>query len=157
IEVAINGETKRERNPNVPLTAEEIRICASQCFDAGASIIHAHTHNLKLRGREAADAYLEAWRPLLDERPEALWYPTLSVDQSGYDTNETIQDRYEHYPLIAAEVPMPIGVVDPGSTNLGFPGADGLPIGFSYVNTYEDIAYAFGLAKSEGFAPALAI
>jgi uncharacterized protein (DUF849 family) len=52
---------------------------------------------------------------------------------------------------------MPFGVVDPGSTNLGYPGPDGLPVGFSYVNSYEDHAYAFGLAEKLGFLPSLAI
>ena len=52
---------------------------------------------------------------------------------------------------------MPFGVVDPGSTNLGYPGPDGLPVGFSYVNSYSDHAYAFGLAQQLGFIPSLAI
>ena len=34
---------------------------------------------------------------------------------------EPIQGRYSHYPLIAAKVPMPPGVVDPGPTKLGYP------------------------------------
>lgn len=157
VEVAMNGGTTPERNPHVALSPADIRAEAETLFDAGASIIHAHNHDIGLGGREAADAYLEAWRPILTERPDALWYPTLSVDQSGGPTRESIEDRYVHYKMIADEVPLPIGVVDPGATNLGYPGEDGLPSGFSYVTGFDDIRYAFGLAESLKFAPALAI
>jgi uncharacterized protein (DUF849 family) len=59
--------------------------------------------------------------------------------------------------MIAAEVPMEIGIVDPGSVNLGYPDEDGLPTGFSYVNSFSDIAYAFKLCESHAFGPSLAI
>ena len=42
-------------------------------------VIHAHCEDIRLWGREAADVYLAAWRPVLAERPDALWYPTLCV------------------------------------------------------------------------------
>ena len=157
LELAINGGVTPDRNPHVPLTPQAITADCLRCYEAGVSVIHAHNHDIKLNGRAGADAYLAAWRPILAQRPDALWYPTLSVNQSDGANLEPIADRFSHYPLIAAEVPMPFGVVDPGSTNLGYPGPDGLPKGFSYVNSYSDIAYAFGLAESLGFAPSLAI
>jgi uncharacterized protein (DUF849 family) len=157
LEVAINGGVTPDRNPHVPLSAEAIIEDSLRCFDAGASVIHAHTHDIRLNGKAGAEAYLEPWRVILAKRPDALWYPTLSVNQADGANLEPIQDRYSHYPFIAAEVPMPFGVVDPGSTNLGYPGPDGLPVGFSYVNSYEDHAYAFGLAEKLGFVPSLAI
>ena len=157
LEVAINGGVTPDRNPHVPLSTEAIIEDSLRCFDAGASVIHAHNHDIRLNGRAGAEAYLEPWRVILAQRPDALWYPTLSVNQSDGANLEPIQDRYSHYALIAAEVPMPFGVVDPGSTNLGYPGPDGLPVGFSYVNSYEDHAYAFGLAQQLKFVPSLAI
>ena len=157
LEVAINGGVTPDRNPHVPLSTEAIIRDSLRCFDAGASVIHAHNHDIRLNGRAGAEAYLEPWRVILAQRPDALWYPTLSVNQSDGANLEPIQDRYSHYALIAAEVPMPFGVVDPGSTNLGYPGPDGLPVGFSYVNSYEDHAYAFGLAQQLKFVPSLAI
>jgi uncharacterized protein (DUF849 family) len=141
----------------VPLSTEAIIEDSLRCFDAGASVIHAHNHDIRLNGQAGAEAYLQPWRVILAKKPDALWYPTLSVNQADGANLEPIQDRYSHYPLIAAEVPMPFGVVDPGSTNLGYPGPDGLPVGFSYVNSYEDHAYAFGLAEKLGFLPSLAI
>lgn len=157
IEVAINGGVTPDRNPHVPLEAAAITADCLRCFDAGATVIHAHNHDIRLSGRAGADAYLDAWRPILAQRPDALWYPTLSVNQTDGANLEPVQDRFSHYPFIAAEVPMPIGVVDPGSTNLGYPGPDGLPRGFSYVNSYSDIAWAFALAHKLRFAPSLAI
>ena len=157
LEVAINGGVTPERNPHVPLSTEAIIEDSLKCFAAGASVIHAHNYDIRLNGKAAAEAYLAPWRIILAKRPDALWYPTLSVNQSDGANLEPIQDRYSHYPFIAAEVPMPFGVVDPGSTNLGYPGPDGLPVGFSYVNSYSDHAYAFGLAQQLGFIPSLAI
>ena len=79
IEAAINGETRPEKNPHVPRTPEAIARDASRCLDAGASLLHAHYDDIRLWGREAADDYLAAWRPVLRERPDTLWYPTLTV------------------------------------------------------------------------------
>ena len=51
IEAAINGGTTKARNPNVPMTPDEIRADALRCFDAGATIVHAHNHDITLVGR----------------------------------------------------------------------------------------------------------
>ena len=153
IEVAINGATTPARNPHVPVQPAEIIADAIRCIDAGASIIHAHNHDYSATGKAGAEAYLASWRTILKERPGTLWYPTLAgglgdIDQAGHCA---------HYEFIAAEVPLELGVVDPGNTNLGYPGPDGLPQGFAYVNSYEDIAYSFALCERLGLAPALAI
>ncbi|HUP75988.1 MAG TPA: 3-keto-5-aminohexanoate cleavage protein [Acidimicrobiales bacterium] len=49
------------------------------------------------------------------------------------------------------------GVVDPGSTNLGYYGDDGYPAGGAYVNNYADIRYAFETCTRLGLGPSLAI
>src|SRR5256885_1097403 len=135
VEAAINGMSARERNPNVPVTPDEIRADAARGLDAGATIIHAHNHDIRLTGEPAARAYLDAWAPLLAERPDALWYPTLCVapDPVG---------KLEHVRLIAEQVPLTMAALDPGSINLGGPGADGLPEGGIYANSYADIRQA---------------
>jgi 3-keto-5-aminohexanoate cleavage enzyme len=150
IEVAINGSTKPERNPHVPLTPAAIRADALRCLDAGASIIHAHNHDITLCADAAADPYIEAWQPVLEDRPDALWYPTLT-------SGKTIHDKYAHYEPIVAAVPTRLGVVDPGSTNLGYYGDDGYPAGGAYVNNYADIRYAFETCARLGLGPSLAI
>jgi 3-keto-5-aminohexanoate cleavage enzyme len=150
IEAAINGMTTVERNPNVPLRPDDIRAEAGRCLDAGAAIIHAHNHDISLSGRAAADAYLDAWVPMMAERPDTLWYPTLA-------SAETMEARTEHWAIIAKEVPLRLGVVDPGSTNLGAPDADGLPVGGVYTNSYDAIRQAMELCTTLSLGPALAI
>ena len=52
IEAAINGETRPERNPNVPRKPEEIIADVFRCLDAGASMIHAHNDDIRKTGRD---------------------------------------------------------------------------------------------------------
>ena len=150
IEVAINGITTPEINPHVPLTAEAIGADAVACLDGGAAIIHTHNFDISLTGADAAGPYIEAMGPVLAARPDALWYPTLT---SGGDH----QARNAHLPLIAAEVPLRMGVVDPGSTNIGTAGPDGLPVGGTYKNDYADIRASFEMCRDHQWGPALAI
>jgi len=77
IEAAINGATPKERNPHVPITPEEIAADALACFEAGAAVIHNHIDLRGISVEEAAERYLEAWRVVLAQRPDALWYPTV--------------------------------------------------------------------------------
>jgi uncharacterized protein (DUF849 family) len=150
IEAAINGTSTKERNPNVPITPDEIRADVARCLDAGATIIHAHNHDIRLSGEPAARAYLDAWAPLLAERPDALWYPTLCVAPDPLA-------KLEHVRLVAEQVPLTMAAVDPGSTNLGTPGTDGLPEGGVYANSYDDVRQAFGFCEEHRLGPQLAI
>ena len=150
IEAAINGETRPDKNPHVPRTPEAVARDALACLGAGASIIHAHNEDIRLWGREAADNYLAAWRTVLRERPDALWYPTLTVAPDH-------ASALLHYELLAQEVGLRIGVVDPGSTNIGGPDPDGLPVGMVYSNGYPEIRASFELCAKHGLGPSLAI
>lgn len=150
IEAAINGGSSKRRNPNVPRKPSEIIEDTYRCLDAGASIIHAHNSDYMLTGKAASDDYLEAWSVILEQRPDTLWYPTLC---GGRDVHEVL----EHVALIADEVPLRIGVVDPGSTNLGRPDQDGLPIGVVYRNSYDDIRTSFAFCEQRKLGPSLAI
>ncbi|WP_419919483.1 3-keto-5-aminohexanoate cleavage protein [Candidatus Poriferisocius sp.] len=150
IEVAINGITTPDINPNVPLSPQAITADALACLEGGAAIIHTHNHDIGLTGADAAGPYIEAMIPVLAVRPDALWYPTLT---SGADH----QARNAHMAMIAAEVPLRMGVVDPGSTNIGTAGPDGLPVGGTYKNDYADIRASFDLCRESGWGPALAI
>jgi uncharacterized protein (DUF849 family) len=150
IEAAINGETRPERNPNVPRKPEEIAADAIRCLDAGASVIHAHNDDIRQNGRAAADLYLAAWRPVLERRPGALWYPTLAV---GSDMAESLA----HVEILAREIGLRVGICDPGSTNLGGPDEEGLPVGIVYSNPYEGIRFAFEQCTRLALGPSLAI
>ena len=136
IEAAINGETQPDRNPNVPRKPEEIGADVQRCLDAGASVIHAHSDDIRRSGRACADGYLAAWRPIQAKRPGTLWYPTLA---GGKDMAESLA----HVEILAREIGLRIGICDPGSTNIGAPDDEGLPVGMVYANSYEGIRYAF--------------
>ena len=150
VECAINGETRPDRNPNAPRQPEEIVADVLRCLDAGASVIHAHTDDIQKTGRTAADAYLAAWRKIMAERPDTLWYPTLGI---GAEMTESIS----HIDILAEEIGLRLGLCDPGSTNIGGPDAEGLPVGMVYANSYEDVRVCFAQCERHGLGPSLAI
>lgn len=150
VEVAINGASPKARNPHVPVEPEEVVADALACLDAGAAIVHAHNRDFFLTGHAAADDYLLAWRTILTGRPDALWYPTVAG-------GATSAERIEHQAILADQVPLRIGVVDPGSTNVGWPDTDGLPEGVVYGNDYAHIRAGFDLCERVGLGPSLAI
>ena len=45
LEVALNGATQPSQNATVPREPAEIAEQALQCIEAGASVIHTHTHD----------------------------------------------------------------------------------------------------------------
>lgn len=150
IECAINGVTTKRANPHVPVEPSEIVTEALACMQAGAAIIHNHIDRVGISVDEAAERYLEAWRPVLDQRPDALLYPTIHLD-------ETFSPSYEHLVPLAAHG-MRLGVADPGSVNLGTTDADGLPAGsMVYRNSFDTIARAFDICRTVGVGPSLAI
>ena len=150
LEAAINGMTSPEKNPNVPREPEAIAAEALRCFELGAAIVHAHNRDIALTGREAADDYLAAWRPVFDARPDALWYPTLT-------TAPAMADKLAHIELIARELPVQMCAFDPGATNIGAPDADGLPVGGVYAASYDDVRTAFEFCERHQMGPALGI
>lgn len=149
IEAAINGLTSPSANPNVPVTPDQVASDAMACFDAGASIVHHHADAFGVTAAEAAERYLEAWRPVWSARPDALVYPTVHVEGGAIS--------YEHLgPLAAAG--LRVGLADPGSVNLGPVDDDGVPIGsFVYANSFDTLARAFELCRDGGLGPSLAI
>jgi len=152
IECAINGETRPERNPNAPRTKDEIQADVFRCLDAGASVIHAHSEDIMATGEAAAALYLKAWEPILEARPDTLWYPTLGGGLRG-DAKECLS----HVELIAEAIDLKLGICDPGSTNIGGPDAEGLPVGVVYANSYDDTRVAFEQCERLRIGPSLAI
>lgn len=149
IEAAINGATKKDKNPNVPITADEIATDSLACIDAGASIIHAHCDPVGGPDDEVAERYLAGFRPVWDKRPDALLYPTINFGAGGLS--------FGHLPLLAKEG-LRVGLLDPGSVNLGGRGEDGLPSGaFVYANSLDRIREVFQLHDELGLGPSLAI
>ncbi|HEY5171524.1 MAG TPA: 3-keto-5-aminohexanoate cleavage protein, partial [Acidimicrobiia bacterium] len=152
IEAALNGVTSRARNPNVPATAEEQAKDALACFDAGATVIHTHAPDIALPPDAAADQYAIAFRPVVEQHPGVVCYPTTGI-------GATIDERYGHVELLDDMGLIRAGFVDTGSVYLGGTGADGLPPNSSYVytNTFADIAYKMDVCRARGLGPSIAI
>jgi uncharacterized protein (DUF849 family) len=150
LEAAINGGTTPEKNPRVPRSHAEIARDALRCYELGAAIVHAHNASYALTGQAAADDYLAAWRGVLRERPDALWYPTLAAGPG-------MERMLAHLALIQREIPLRIAGWDPGSTNLGGPGPDGLPSGVVYGVSYDDVKYGFVFCARQRMGASLGI
>jgi uncharacterized protein (DUF849 family) len=150
LEVALNGLTSPEKNRNVPRTEEALRRDAYACLEAGAAILHAHSHDMRAMGDAAAEDYLATWEPALAERPDLLWYPTLCQC-------EGMAGMTSHWDSLARRGGLRIGAFDPGSTNLGMPGADGLPSGVVYGISYDDVRVGFAACQRLGLGPSLGI
>ncbi len=150
IECAINGVGRKERNPHIPRSPGEVKSDSLACLDSGAAIIHAHNSSIRLVGQDAVDDYVAAWRDILEERPDTLWYPTGVVASST-------EDRIAHHELLADLGLIRMAYVDPGSTNTGWADEDGLPVGSPYINTYDHIRAAFEQCERRRLAPAIAI
>ena len=157
IEAAINGETPRSRNSNVPRTPGEIAADALRSLDAGASILHNHSGDVLFQSntRHAVEPYLRAWEPVLAQRPDALFYPTMG----GGGPHITCEDRYAHVPALCEAGVLRMGLVDPGSLNFGGYDADGIPAspGIVYQNTLGDIRYMLDVCREFELGPTLSI
>jgi uncharacterized protein (DUF849 family) len=152
IEAALNGVTSRQRNPQVPATADEQADDALACVDAGATVIHTHAPNMAAPPADAAEQYATAYRPVVEKHPGIVCYPTTGI-------GPTIDDRYRHVELLDDLGLIRAGFVDTGSVNLGGTGADGLPpnSNFVYTNTFTDIAHKIRVCRARGLGPSIAI
>ena len=151
VEVAINGATPKRKNPNVPVTPEEIAIDVLACLEAGASIVHNHIDRFGGTGDETAARYLEGWRPVLAARPDALLYPTTNA-------GATVEASFCHLEPLVRECAMRVGLCDPGSVNFGALDTDGVPRGgFVYRNSHDDAYFQMELCRRLGLGPQLAI
>ena len=152
VEAAINGTTTKARNPHVPRQPEEITADALACFAAGAAIVHNHVDRVLVPGPEAAARYLEGWAPVFAARPDALVYPTTNFGPG-------VEGAYSHLEPLAETGKLRIGIVDPGSVNLGGVADDGLPAapGFVYANSFGDIRYQADVCERLRLGPSMAI
>jgi uncharacterized protein (DUF849 family) len=152
IEAAINGVTTKEQNPHAPRLPDEVTADTLRCLAAGAAIVHSHSDLVRVDGETAAARYLEAYRPVLAERPDALLYPTTNFGPG-------VELAYAHFdPLVRAGA-VRIGIIDPGSVNLGPADADGVPLapGFVYANSFADIHHQTELCRRLQLGPSMAI
>jgi len=119
LEVALNGSTPKRANPHVPRSSAELVADALACLEAGAAIVHTHIDDFAAAPERATALYLEHFEPVLARRPDALLYPTVG-------SGATVAERMAHEEALAARGVLRIGVVDPGSVNLGGADAEGV-------------------------------
>ncbi len=152
LEVAVNGVTTRAQNPAVPREPKELAEDALACFAAGAAIVHTHTHEPMLPPAEGAALYLEAYRPVLAQRPDALLYPTVAPGR-------TIEERYGHTALLAEAGAIRCAALDTGSVNLGASLPDGwpMPMDYVYTNSPNDIRFMAELCRKHRLGPSVAV
>jgi uncharacterized protein (DUF849 family) len=152
VEAAINGTTTKDRNPHVPRLPDEIASDALACLETGAAVVHNHADVVAVPGADAAARYLEGWEPVLAARPEALLYPTTNFGPG-------VEGAYSHMEPLAETGKLRIGIIDPGSVNLGGVAEDGLPAapGFVYANSFGDIRYQAAVCERLRLGPSMAI
>ncbi|MGH2608372.1 MAG: 3-keto-5-aminohexanoate cleavage protein, partial [Tepidiformaceae bacterium] len=158
IEAAVNGGTPKRRNPNVPRTPAEIAADALSCLAAGAAIVHNHNDEPVIGGATGFHdpaPYAEAWRTILARRPDAILYPTMA---SG-GAHTTFDERYGHIIALAEDGILRMGLVDPGSVNVGGLGSDGLPMAIDtpYINSLADARRMFEVCARHALAPSISI
>jgi uncharacterized protein (DUF849 family) len=137
IEVALNGGASKSRNPNVPVTPEEIAADALRCMAAGAQSVHNHIEDIHLTGSDAAGRYLEGWREIHRADPDVMLCPTVTLGAG-------IEERQSHVEELGKSGLIGIAPLDPGSVNFSAPGgAGGLPGPKSmvYSHAYPDCDY----------------
>jgi uncharacterized protein (DUF849 family) len=155
VEVALNGITSKEANPNVPRAPAEVAEDALRCVEAGASIVHSHTDDSPWDTVHAAEPYIEAWSPVLAAHPDVLTYPTMGGGGPGI----SIEARWGHHERLLDAGMLRVGLVDPGSVSLGWLDDHGLPMPLDivYVNTFADARYMFESCARLRLAPSVSI
>lgn len=148
IEAAINGGTRKEDQPHVPRTVEEVVSDIEASIRAGASIVHNHPGD-GATGLNGLDFYISAWKPVLAERPDALLYPTFGFRSAD------LEGRWGHVPLLDDALGLRIGPVDPGSVNLAGADGSGLPARTDFVYSHSPavIRQQMDICAQRGLAP----
>lgn len=156
IEAAVNGGTPKSRNPNVPRSVDEIVADAFACLEAGAAIVHNHNDEAVIGCPiHSAEPYVQAYTRIRERVPDAILYPTMGGGAPGV----TMAERYAHAETLTRAGHLRMGLVDPGSVNLGALGADGLPSVSTgvYLNTYADARYTIDWCWAHRLGPSISI
>lgn len=159
LEVALNGPWSRARQPNIPITANEIVEAAIACAGEGASIIHFHAYD-PATGRQRDD--YDIYAPIIERirsRADVICYGTLpfagSVDSPG---PLAPAQRFGAVDKLVRAGLIEWSVVDPGSTNIShYADIAAGKEGFVYANPENHIRYGLALAQQHRITPSYAI
>ena len=159
LEAALNGPWSRARQPEIPVTADEIVEQAVACANEGASIIHFHPYD-PATGRQR-DAY-EIYAPIIERirsQVDVVCYGTLPF-AGDVDALEpmTAAQRFSAVDKLASSGLLEWSVVDPGSTNIStFADLPSGHEGFVYTNPESHIRHGLALCRQHGLVPSYAI
>ena len=155
LEARINEYAMRDRNPNVPWTADEIAESAARCRAEGAAIVHFHARAEDGSPLHTAEAYAEIIRKVR-AKSDILVHPTLGWFSNDHDP----AGRADCVTTLARDpaTKPDIAPIDTGSTNLetydaaarAFSHADRVYI--NRTDTLEVYAHAF---RRSGIKPQL--
>jgi uncharacterized protein (DUF849 family) len=153
LEVALNGPWSRERQPNIPIRADEIVEAALACIAEGAAIVHFHPYD-EASGRQR-DAY-EIYAPIIERlraASDAIFYGTLPFSGAG-----SAAQRFEAVDRLARARLVEWWAVDPGATHIASHAdiARGRE-GFVYANPESHLRHGLALARAHRFTPSFAI
>ena len=159
LEVALNGPWSRQRQPGIPVTADEIVNEALACAAEGASIIHLHAYD-PITGRQRDD--YDIYAPIIERirsQSDVICYGTLPFlgDQDALSPL-TASQRFSAVEKLVRAGLVEWSVVDPGSTHIA--NYDELPLGkegFLYSNPESHVRYGLELAQTFGITPSYAI
>ncbi|MFB9383564.1 3-keto-5-aminohexanoate cleavage protein [Pseudonocardia petroleophila] len=159
LEAALNGPWGRDRQPGIPVTADEIVADALAAAGAGAAVIHLHAYDER-SGRQR-DAY-EIYAPIIERirsSVDVVCCPTIPFAGSG-DSTEPLSpaERFAAVERLLEAGLIEWSVVDPGSVNISL--ADDVAQGregFVYANAESHVRHGLALAQAHRMTPSYAI
>lgn len=158
VEVAVNGTTTRDANPQVPRTPEEIADDMLACLARGAAVAHNHNDEPMFTADavHAVEPYVRAWTPVVGTYPDALLYPTMGAGARGIP----VEQKWAHVEELARLGLGGMTLVDPGSVNVGLLGDGTVPAAAApepYQNSFADTEYMFRRTGELGAMPSISI
>ena len=160
LEAALNGPWGRARQPDIPITIEEIVADGVACAAAGAAVIHLHAYDAAT-GQQKDD--WEIYARIIEgirARCDAVVYPTIPLAGSGFAGAPALapRERYRHLAELARRGLAEWAVVDPGSVNIaGFDAAARREPGFVYQNPDDHTLEGLRLCAAHRMRPSYAI
>ena len=114
ITIATTGAwPKKENNPNVPMTPQEIAEDVYDCWKAGAAVAHLHMRDDEGNGTMSTDKFRETVKLIRELHPDCDIVLNLTTSGDLHATDET---RQAHLKELRPEMEVPvIGVVGPGA------------------------------------------
>ncbi len=159
LEVALNGPWSQERQPGIPISADDIVAQALACAAEGASIIHFHPYD-ESTGRQSDDfAIYAAIIERIRAKADVICYGTLPfAGDVDARVPMTPAQRFSAVEQLAQAGLIEWTVVDPGSTNITTHSdlATGKQ-GFVYANPESHIRYGLDLCQRFNLVPSYAI